>query len=73
MSLVLARAKKVIFYFEWFLEIDTFIYQFHYPKFSIFAYLMFILFINTFDPQYLLSYLILVMFLVVFSHSDYCR
>ena len=50
MSLVLARAKKVIFYFDWFLELDTFIYQFHYPKFSMFAYFLFILFINAFDP-----------------------
>jgi hypothetical protein len=70
-SLVLARTKMVIFYFEWFLEIDTFIYQFHYPKFSWFAYVLFILFINYFDPAYLLSYLVLIAFLIIFCHSNY--
>lgn len=50
MNQVLARAKLVIFYWEWFINIDTFIYQFHYPKFSYIAWALILFLIATFDP-----------------------
>ena len=66
---VLARIKKVIYYLNWFTTIDTFIYQYHYPKFSKFASIFIYLFIFFFDSRYLLSYLMIFLILVVYRHS----
>lgn len=71
MNQVLARAKLVIFYWEWFINIDTFIYQFHYPKFSCIACALILFLIATFDPQYVLSYLLLIVVVLVATHSPY--
>lgn len=68
-SSVLARTKMFFFYFEWFLEVDTFIHQFVFPRFSKFCYFWLLVFIYSFDPQYLLSYIIMVLFIIIFSNS----
>lgn len=49
-SSVLNRTKMVLFYVEWFLEIDTFVHQFVYPRFSKVVYVALLLTINFFDP-----------------------
>ena len=49
-GLVLNRTKMVLFYFEWFLQLDLYIFQFHYPRFSYLAYLILISFLLIFDP-----------------------
>ena len=71
MNHVLARAKLLIFYWEWFINIDTFIYQFHYPKFSYMAWVLFLFMIVNFDPHYILSYLVLIVVILVATHSPY--
>ena len=71
-SLVLARSRLVLFYFSWFLELDTWIFQFHYPKFSMFAYFLIIFIIIVFDSQLLLSYVTLLALLLIGSYSKFC-
>lgn len=61
----------IIFYFEWFLEIDAFVFQFHYPKFSKYAFVLSLLVTFLFNPQYLLTYLVLIALGIVFTHSKY--
>jgi hypothetical protein len=69
--LVLDRIRMVMIYFEWFLQMDSFIYQYHYPKFSNYIYFVLIFCIWTFNPQYLLSYMSVASFVVVLLHQKH--
>ena len=70
-SPVLSRTKMVLYYFDWFKQIDTFIHHFDYPKFSRCCYLLLMLVIFLFESRYLLTYLLLILLLVVISYSDF--
>lgn len=48
-SLVLARTKMFLYYVEWFLQVETFVHHFEYPRFSNFCYVSLMLFIYSFD------------------------
>mmetsp|Transcript_17802 Transcript_17802/g.27535 ORF Transcript_17802/g.27535 Transcript_17802/m.27535 type:complete len:361 (-) Transcript_17802:272-1354(-) len=62
-----------LLYWDWFLQVDAFVYQFHYPKFSRVAFVCLLLIILLFDPRYILSYLCLIVLLIMFSHSKLGR
>ena len=68
--LVLDRVRMVTIYFEWFLQMDSFIYQYHYPKFSNYMYFVIIFCIWTFNPQFLLSYMTVASLAVVVTHQE---
>ena len=68
-QMVLARSRIVLLYFYWFLGIDSFIFQYHYPKFSYYCFGLIMFAIYDFDPQYLLSYLVFIGGVVICAQS----
>ena len=68
---VLARIKKMLYYGRELIKLDTFIHQFEYPMFSKVCYVALMLIIYQFDPHYILSYILIILFLVTLSHSQF--
>jgi len=69
---VLSRTKMALYYVDWLIGIDTFIHHFDYPRFSNCCYFTLMLVIFFYDPAYLLSFLVIILFVVIFAYSPYC-
>ena len=69
--IVLTRIRIVIYYLTWLLKIDSFIHHNWYPTFTKFAYLCLMAVLYFFEPRYIISYLVLILFVVVLTHSKF--
>ena len=65
----MTRIKIALYLINWITKMDAFIHQNWYPRFTKIVYFLLMLVLYYFDPTYTLSYIVLILFLVVFSYS----
>ena len=68
-KLIMIRIKIALYLINWITKMDGFIHQNWYPRFTKIVYALLMAILYYFDPTYTLSYIVLILFLVVFSYS----